>query len=101
MMGDTLRAPAGSAVQITIHVIGCPGWTLHLTDNDHDNSALPIRVLSQQDATLHFSWQSDGKHHWLLPQVQTPEGDLQMLGNPIYVNYPQTKKLADRLATHK
>ena len=91
MMGDTLRAPAGSAVQITIHVIGCLGWTLHLTDNDHDNSALPIRVLSQQDATLHFSWPSDGKRHWLLPQVQTPEGDLQMLGNPVYVNYHEAK----------
>ena len=91
MMGDTLRAPPGSDVEITIRVIGCPGWTLHLTDNDHDNPDLPTRVLSQQDATLHFSWPSDGKRHWLLPQVQTPTGDLQMLGNPVYVNYHEAK----------
>lgn len=91
MMGDTLRAPPGSDVEITIHVVGCSGWTLHLTDNDHDDPDLPSRVLSQQDATLHFSWPSDGKRHWLLPQVQTPTGDLQMLGNPVYVNYHEAK----------
>jgi len=88
MMGDILHAPAGSTVQITIHVVGCSGWTLKLSDNDHSDSALPSRVLSQQDATLRFSWHSDGKRHWLLPQVETPQGELQMLGNPIYVNYP-------------
>lgn len=90
MMGDILRASAGSPIQITIHVVGCSGWTLKISDNDHGDAALPPRVLSQQDATLRFRWPSDGKRHWLLPQVETSKGDLELLGNPIYVNYPDT-----------
>jgi hypothetical protein len=101
MMGDALHAPAGSSIQITIHVVGCPGWTLKLSDNDHGDSALPARVLSQQDATLHFSWPSDGKRHWLLPQVETPEGELEVLGNPIYVNYSEREGLGTHPATDK
>ena len=101
MMGDTLRASAGSAIQITIHVVGCSGWTLKLSDNDHSDSALPSRVLSQQDATLRFTWPSDGKRHWLLPQVETPQGELEVLGNPIYVNYPATTGLRTHPAIDK
>ncbi len=101
MMGDTLRASGGSPVQITVHVVGCSGWTLKLSDNGHDNSALPARVLSQQDVTLQFHWPSDGKQHWLLPQVETTDGELEMLGNPIYVNYLETTGQGAHSATTK
>jgi hypothetical protein len=86
MMGDELRAAFGSTLQVTVHVVGCSGWTLKMSDNDHDNSSLASHALTQEDETLHFAWQSDGKRHWLLPQVETPQGELEMLGNPIYVN---------------
>jgi hypothetical protein len=101
MMGDTLRASTGSAIQITIHVVGCSGWTLKILDNGHSDSTLPSRVLSQQDATLQFSWPGDGKRHWLLPQVETPEGELEVLGNPIYVNYPKATGLQAHPAIHQ
>ncbi len=68
MMGDALRASAGSVIQLTVHILGCSGWTLKLSDNGHGDSELPSRVLSQEDATLQFSWPSDGKRHWLVPQ---------------------------------
>jgi predicted metal-dependent phosphoesterase TrpH len=101
MIGDAIRASAGSAVQIIIHVVGCSGWTLKILDNDHGGSALPSQVLSRQDATLQFSWPSDGKQHWLLPQVETPQGELEMLGNPIYVNYPEATGLQAHRAIDK
>ena len=87
MMGDTLQALSGSVLQVTVHMVGCSGWTLKMSDNDHENPALPSHVLSQDDETLHLTWPSDGKQHWLLPQVETAEGELEVLGNPIYVNY--------------
>ncbi len=87
MMGDTLQAPAGSVLQLAVHVVGCSGWMLQMLDNDHDNSALSPQLVSQQDATLRFTWRSDGKQHWLLPRVETPQGELEVLGNPIYVNH--------------
>lgn len=87
IMGDKLKAASDSTVQLTVHVVGCPGWTLKISDNDHDNPALPSRVLSQSDATLHFTWPSNGNRHWLLPQVDNSQGELEVLGNPIYANY--------------
>ncbi len=87
MMGDTLRAPSGVAVQVTVQVVGCSGWMLKMSDDDHDNPAFPVRTISQPEETLHFTWRSDGKSHWLLPQIQTDEEKLEVLGNPVYVNY--------------
>jgi predicted metal-dependent phosphoesterase TrpH len=87
IMGDVLRAPSGSAVPVTVQVVGCLGWTLKISDNGQDDLALPTHILSQNDETLHFTWPSDGKQHWLLPQVNNPQGELEVLGNPIYVNY--------------
>ena len=101
MMGDALRASAGSVIQLTVHILGCSGWTLKLSDNGHGDSELPSRVLSQEDVTLQFSWPSDGKRHWLVPRVETPEGELELLGNPIYVNYPGATGLPAHPAINK
>ena len=89
MMGDTLQAPSGSTVRLTVHVVGCSGWTVKMSDNDGDNPELPSRTLTNDDATLHFNWRSNGKHHWLLPQVDNRRGELEVLGNPIYMNYSE------------
>jgi predicted metal-dependent phosphoesterase TrpH len=87
MMGDTLRVPDGSQLQITVHVVGCAGSTLIMSEDGRDDPTLSSHLLAQDDVTLHFAWPSDGRQHWLLPQVNTPDENLELLGNPIYVNY--------------
>ena len=87
---------------VTVHVVGCSGWTLKMLDNDHENSALSSQLVSQDDATLHLTWPSDGKQHWLLPRVETPQGELEVLGNPIYVNYfgkDWTRRFSQRIVS--
>ncbi len=88
IMGDALRAPADSQMSITVHVAGCAGSTLKISVDSPNHLAFPSRVIAQDEETLHFTWSSDGKRHWLLPQVNMAAGDLELLGNPIYVNYP-------------
>ncbi|HVC89951.1 MAG TPA: CehA/McbA family metallohydrolase [Acidobacteriaceae bacterium] len=87
VMGDAVHAASGADLQLTVHIVGCSGWILKISDNDHGDSAISPQPVSQQDAILHFTWRSDGKRHWLLPQVETHQGKLEVLGNPIYVNY--------------
>jgi hypothetical protein len=92
-MGDSLHAAPGADLQLTVHVVGCSGWLLKMSDNGQDNSALPSRIVSQGDAIAHFTWRSDGKRHWLLPQMETPQRKLEVLGNPIYVNDGDRKSI--------
>lgn len=87
MMGDSLHMPAGSPLPIAVHVAGCVGSTLRMLVDGHEDPAFPSHILVQPDETLHFTWPTDGRQHWLLAEVETSGGDLEMLGNPIYVNY--------------
>ncbi len=87
-MGDNVSMTSGATLSLTVHVAGCSGWTLRMLDNGEQDPALPSHTLTQPDETLHFSWPADGQRRWLLPQVVDAAGALEMLGNPIYVNYP-------------
>jgi hypothetical protein len=86
--GDTLRAPSGADIRITSHVAGCQGSSVALLLDGHADAALPTIAVHQNDATFELSWKSDGKKHWLRAEVRTAEGKLQLLGNPVYINYP-------------
>lgn len=91
-MGDALAAPAGSSLAITVHMVGCAGAKLEISVDKPNQLAFPAHTIAQDEETVHFTWPSDGKRHWLLPQVNMAEGDLELLGNPIYVNYAATKQ---------
>jgi hypothetical protein len=42
------------------------------------------------DQHFSFTWLSDGRYHWFRADVISPEGKLQLLGNPIYLNQEAT-----------
>jgi hypothetical protein len=86
-MGDELISPRGSGLSITVHVTGCAGSTLQIIQDAAGQPAFASKTIAHDDETLHFLWPSDGKRHWLLPQVSTPTAELELLGNPVYVNY--------------
>lgn len=88
IMGDALAAPAGARVALTVRVAGCAGSTLKILVDSPDHTAFPSQSIAQDEETWHLTWRSDGKRHWLLPQVDESGGDLELLGNPVYVNYP-------------
>ncbi len=88
--GDALRSQSGTDVQITTHVIGCEGSSIGFLLDGRTDPNLPPIAIRQSDTTLGLSWKSDGKKHWLRAEVKTADGKLQLLGNPIYINYPDT-----------
>lgn len=87
-MGDGVSLTAGQTLPLSIHIMGCPGWTLQLLDNGKADAEMPPATLTAPEQSVHATWHSDGKRHWILPEVVNGEGELEMLGNPIYVNFP-------------
>jgi hypothetical protein len=88
LAGDSLPAPSGDPVRITAHIAGCKESSAVLLLDGQSDASLPAKALSENDAKLEFSWMSDGKKHWLRAEIRTPDGKLQLLSNPVYLNYP-------------
>jgi hypothetical protein len=86
-MGDAISLASGQALPLAINVAGCPGWRLQLLDNGKADADLPSATLTAPDQIVHATWHSDGKRHWILPEIVNASGELEMLGNPIYVNF--------------
>jgi len=86
-MGSTLAAASASSVSIEIHVAGCSGGSVHFFVDGEELNALPAQTLTTADQTLHATWPSDGAHHWIRAEVIGPDGQIFLLGNPVYVNW--------------
>lgn len=90
-MGDSLAAPAGTGVQLSIRIAASAGSTLRLLIDGHpQQSVLDTSAIRGADETLHGTWTSDGHRHWIRAEVRGSTGTLELLGNPVYVN--QEKK---------
>ena len=86
-MGDLLAAPAGTTLQLTVHAKACEGSKIEFLLDGKPTDALPDQSIDAQDKTFHTEWPSDGKQHWLETDVIDSDGHLQLLGNPIYLNW--------------
>jgi hypothetical protein len=89
-IGDTINAPAGANLQLTIHTAACEGSKVEFLLDGKPVDTLPQQAIDTADKTIHAEWPSDGNQHWLETDVVTREGQLQLLGNPIYVNWKTT-----------
>ena len=86
-MGDLLTAPAGTNVEFTIHTAACAGSKVDFLLDGKSIAALPDQAIDSADQTFHATWQSDGQQHWLETDILTPDGRIQLLGNPVYLNW--------------
>ncbi len=85
-MGETLIAARNDRVSWTAHITGGSSSTIHWLVDGKELPTLPPQpvVAANQSA----SWTSDGQRHWLRAEVRTSVGTLQLLSNPIFVNWP-------------
>jgi hypothetical protein len=88
VMGETLAAASNDHVALAAHVIGSAGSTLRWLLDGEVVSTLPPQPLSDASADESASWISDGQRHWIRAEVRTADGTLQLLGNPIFLNWP-------------
>ena len=86
-MGDKLSVPEKQTVSFQLHVRGAIGGRIELFS---DSGQLPLNrpEITQADQTIDFPWTADGQRHWLHATVRDSSGNLILLGNPIYINFP-------------
>jgi predicted metal-dependent phosphoesterase TrpH len=90
-MGDLLDAPAGAAVKLAVHTVACEGSKVEFLLDGKSVDALPVQTIGTADNTVRAEWTSDGEQHWLEMDVVSEDGALELLGNPIYLNWKSVK----------
>lgn len=85
-MGETLIAARNDRVSLAVHITGGSSSTIHWLVDGKELPTLPRQPVVAADQSA--SWTSDGQRHWLRAEVRTSVGTLQLLSNPIFVNWP-------------
>ena len=86
-MGEIMQSAAGETLSLAAHATACQGSVLRVLVDGRENSTVPNMPITSSDQTLTTAWQSDGQRHWLRADIVSDSGKLQLLGNPIYVNF--------------
>ena len=86
-MGGALQAGSGDSVSLSAHVTGCAGSQVRFLVDGQSDASIPSLAITSADQTLTSQWHSDGKRHWLRADVISKTGKLELLGNPVYVNF--------------
>jgi hypothetical protein len=89
-MGDALAPPLGDKVTFGVHVVGCPGSSVRITMDGKTPPGLQPEHITIADQSVELPWMSDGARHWIRADVLSSAGQLQLLGNPIYLNWNST-----------
>ncbi len=87
-MGDPLPAPAQAPVSLSVHVLHAKGGLVRLAGDGAKLADHAEAALAGDDATASFRLISDGARHWIRADVRGPDGNLWLLGNPVYLNAP-------------
>jgi hypothetical protein len=87
-MGEELTAARNNLVSLAAHVTGASGATLRWLLDGKELPTLPPESLSGDSADKTATWTGDGRRHWLRAEVRTAAGTLQLLSNPIFLNWP-------------
>jgi hypothetical protein len=85
MMGDALKAPAGTQVKFAMTMVGLVGAHAEVV-RDGEVKALGDAAKSAKEVR-EFEEASDGKRHWVRVNVRGSDGGLLVLGNPVYLNF--------------
>jgi hypothetical protein len=85
MMGDVLKAPAGTHVKFTLKMVGLVGAHAEVV-RDGVVTALGAAAKGAREMR-EFEDVSDGNRHWVRVNVRGEDGGLLVLGNPVYLNF--------------
>lgn len=86
-MGDALAAEKDALVRLHIRAKAVPGGRIVLRSDEPKFVPAPIPI-ENDDATTDVAFGVDGKRHWVRVDVMGPDGQLWLLGNPIYLVKP-------------
>ncbi|RUL69428.1 CehA/McbA family metallohydrolase [Dyella choica] len=85
-MGDTIAAVSGQKVRFTVTASAPEGARVELlVDGKPWQPGADLAIHGKLSRS--FDWPSDGQRHWIRANVRGSGGDLQLVGNPIYINH--------------
>jgi hypothetical protein len=87
VMGDSINAYSGQQIHFTVRLIALQGAYAEIILDGNNTALLDKSESKKPDETREFDYVSDGKRHWLRVNVRAGNGSLQMVGNPIYLNF--------------
>jgi hypothetical protein len=86
-MGDSIDAPAGQQVHLTVRMIALQGANPEIIQDGQSTDLIDKSACSKPDETKGFDYVSDGKRHWFRVNARSADGSLLIVGNPIYLNF--------------
>lgn len=87
-MGDAVNAATGRIIRFSMAVKAPAGSRVETLVDGKAFAPGGANVTSEALAHVAFDWTSDGRRHWVRSNVRGASGQLLLIGNPIYVNYP-------------
>lgn len=87
MMGDALRVGKGERVKLRLRMQHLTSAHAELIVDGNVAKLLDEKAATTADEVREGSWTSDGARHWLRVNVRAANGDLLIVGNPVFVNF--------------
>jgi len=98
--GDTLSAVRGENIDFEAQLAAAAGGTVHWIEDGEEITSSSSAKISAADQSFALSWVSDGRRHWFRAQVTGPDGELWLLGNPIYINWGTSNDCEKDYSSH-
>jgi len=86
-MGDSMSAPAGTSIELSIHATHVAGMKVEVIEDGHPLSSFTSPDIKQDDEVKTLVVPSDGTKHWIRANVVSSAGEILLLGNPVYLNF--------------
>lgn len=87
-MGGTLQAKSRDEIEFEVHVAHVAGASMQVFIDGKHRPELDA-MIADADQHPSFRWTADGQSHWVRVEVHDTAGKPLLIGNPIYVNFPQ------------
>jgi len=86
-MGDDIQSPPSQRIHFTLKMTALIGDHPEVILDGQPTTLLDTSAANQNEETMNFDYQSDGKRHWLRVNIRSQSGALLIVGNPIYLNF--------------
>jgi hypothetical protein len=87
-MGGTLHAAAGGTIRVRVRTTACEGSVAHLLLDGSDVSLARTIPAGNESAPMETTFTAGAGQHWLRVEVRLPDGTLELVSSPLYVNFP-------------
>jgi hypothetical protein len=90
-MGDSIHAAVRQKVHFTLRMVALQNAYPQVIEDGRPTELIDKTARAEPDETEGFDYISDGQRHWFRVNVRSTSGALLIIGNPIYLNFDESK----------